>query len=375
MYFFSKKVNNIIMKKLYKIKLNKKIITSLIIFSILSILSIYSAGNLIGNKELYIKQLIWFIIGIFIIYLLLKIKLNNIYKHYKMLYLIGNILLILLLLFATPINNSKCWFNLFGIITIQPSEFMKIILIIVNAMVLYENNNKKDYVIVLKIFIITLIPSILTFLEPDTGMVIIYFVISFTMLFTSKINKNWFIFLLLFLLLFISIFLSIYFYYSELFIKIFGTNFFYRIDRLLDWKNGSGMQITNALTGIGSAGLFGFGFNNTIIYFPEAQTDFIFSVFTINFGLIGATILLLVITYFDLEIIKLAKKEKNIKNKYVIIGILGMLFYQQIQNIGMNLGLLPITGITLPFISYGGSSLISYMIAIGIILNISKKKV
>ncbi len=363
------------MKKLFKNKLNKEIITSLIILSIISILSIYSAGNLVLNNTLYIKQLIWLIIGIFIIYLVLKINLKNVYKHYKILYLLGNILLLLLLFFATPINNSKCWFNLFGIITIQPSEFMKIILIIVNSMILYENNNKKDYIIVLKIFIITLIPSILTFLETDTGMVIIYFIISFAMLFTSKINKNWFIFLLLFLLLFISIFLSIYFYQSDTFIKIFGTNFFYRIDRLLDWKNGSGMQLTNALTGMGSAHIFGFGFNNTPIYFPEAQTDFIFSVFVINYGLIGATILIITCLYFDLNILKIAKNTRNKKEKYTVIGILAMLLYQQIQNIGMNLGLLPITGITLPFISYGGSSLASYMIAIGIILNISKKNV
>lgn len=358
------------MKKLFKNKHNKRLTHILILFFIISILSIYSAGNLIGNNILYIKQLIWIIISIFIIYLMLKINNKDIYKYYKILYLLGNILLLFLLLFSSPINNSKCWFNIFGIITIQPSEFMKIILIITNAVILYENKNAKDYKIIFKILIITLIPSILTFIEPDTGMVIIYFIISLSMLLFSKINIKWFIFLILFSLLFISIFLSIYFYKSELFINIFGTNFFYRIDRLLDWKNGSGMQLTNAITGIGSAYIFGFGFNNTPIYFPEAQTDFIFSVFTINYGLIGSSILILLIIFFDLEILKIAKNTKNIKDKYTIIGILAMLFYQQVQNISMNLGLLPITGITLPFISYGGSSLISYIIAISMIFNI-----
>ena len=362
------------MKKLYRFKFNKQITYSLIIFSIISLLSVYSAGNLIGNTSLVIKQAIWFIIGVFVIYLITKIKNKNIYKHYKLLYILGNLSLILLLLFATPINNSKCWFTIFGIGTIQPSEFMKIILIITNAIIIYENKNKKDYVIILKVLIVTLIPSILTFRQPDTGMVLIYFVISFVMLFTSGIDRKWFTTSIILIFLFLSLFLSLYFYNSELFIDIFGTNFFYRIDRLLDWKNGVGMQLTNALTGIGSAGLLGFGFNNTPIYFPEPQTDFIFSVFAINYGLIGSIFLLSVIIYFDINIIKIGINVRSKIEKYIISGILGMLLYQQVQNIGMNIGLLPITGITLPFISYGGSSLISYMIIIGLILNISNSR-
>ena len=134
------------------------------------------------------------------------------------------------------------------------------------------------------------------------------------------------------------------------------------------------MQLTNALTGIGSAGIFGFGFNNTPIYFPEPQTDFIFSVFATNYGFIGSTLLLILIIYFDINIIKIGINVKSEQEKYVIAGIIGMLLYQQIQNIGMNIGLLPITGITLPFISYGGSSLLSYMITIGLMLNISNQR-
>ena len=144
-----------------------------------------------------------------------------------------------------------------------------------------------------------------------------------------------------------------------------------RIDRLLDWSNGSGYQLENGMTAIASGGLFGNGFNNTPIYFPEPQTDFIFAVFASNFGLVGATLLIGLIIYFDVKLITTAiNSNKNI-NKYIIGGIIGMLIYQQFQNIGMTLGIMPITGITLPFISYGGSSLLSYMIMIGIIFNIS----
>ena len=359
------------MKKINIKKIDKKIILLLIPFFIISIISIYSASNLIDNNSLVIKQIIWYVVGTFIIYIITKTNIKKIYKYYKLIYILGNLILFLLLLFGKPINNAKCWIN-FGIISFQPSEFMKLILIITNAIVIHNNNDKKDITIIFKILILTLIPSFLTFLEPDTGMVIIYFIISFVMLFTSKIDKKWFIITFLFLILFISIFLSVYFYNSNTFINLFGTNFFYRIDRLLDWKNGTGYQLSNALIGIGSASIFGFGFNNTPIYFPESQTDFIFSIFAINYGFIGTIILFILIVYFDIYIMNIGKKTNNQIDKYIVSGFIAMLIFQQIQNIGMNIGLLPIMGITLPFISYGGSSLISYMIAIGILLNISK---
>ena len=360
------------MRKLYKNKIDKNLIYTLAVLSIISLLSIYSAGCLVGNKLLVLKQILWILVSIFVIYIILKIGNSFIYKNYKYLYIFINLLLLLLLIFGKPINNSKCWFNIFGI-TIQPSEFAKIILIITNAMVInnhFKNNKNKELLLIIKILIITIIPSLLTFLEPDTGVVIIYVIISFTMLFISNINIKWFTISILLILLFLSIFLSMYFYNSDTFIKIFGTNFFYRIDRLLDWKDGVGMQLVNAKSGIGAAHIFGFGFNNTPIYFPEAQTDFIFSVFAINYGFIGAVILIATIVYLDIHIIKIGISAKNKVDKCVVSGIISMLIFSQVQNIGMNIGLLPITGITLPFISYGGSSLISNAIAVGILLNI-----
>ena len=161
---------------------------------------------------------------------------------------------------------------------------------------------------------------------------------------------------------------------EPLFIKVFGTNLFYRLNRIFDWSNGSGLQLENSMSAIGSAGLFGYGYNKTPIYFPESGTDFIFAVFASNFGLIGSFLLISLIVLFDTKIIMLAQRKISDKDRYVLIGIVAMLVFQQIQNIGMTIGLFPITGITLPFISYGGSSLLSYMIIIGIILNISMEK-
>ena len=364
---------------LSKFKYNKYIIL-VMIMAIISILSIKSASILLNYKyNLMYKQISWYIIGFIITFIVYKVGNNKIYKNIWILYIIGNILLLLLLLLANPVNNSKCWFDL-KIFTIQPSEFMKIILIILISIMTNKFNNnytkhnlKNEFIFIIKILLILLIPSILTFLEPDTGAVIIYFIIAFTILFISGIRYRWFILLGILISLSIIGLIILYKFNNDLFINIFGTSLFMRIDRLLDWSIKDGYQLNNSIAAIGSAGLLGSGFNHTPIYFPEADTDFIFAVFSSNKGFIGSMILIIVITIFDIMLIKLAFKTKSTLSKYIIAGITGMLIYGQFQNIGMTYGIIPITGITLPFISYGGSSLISYMIILGIIINIEKK--
>ena len=195
------------------------------------------------------------------------------------------------------------------------------------------------------------------------------------MLFVSGIRYRWFIILFSILFGAIALVLIIYFTNTDLFINLFGTDFFLRVDRLLDWSNSSGYQLENGITSIGAGGFLGMGANNTPIYFPEPQTDFIFAVYANNFGFLGVLFLLSLIAIFDIKLILLAIKNTNLTNKYVIAGIVGMLIYQQLQNIGMTFGLMPITGSTLPFISYGGSSLLSYMIMMVIIFNISNETI
>jgi rod shape determining protein RodA len=311
----------------------------------------------------------------------MHLKNEYLYQHTWFLYIIGNILLILLFFFGTPINNSRCWFTIPGIGSFQPSEFMKIFLMLALATMIhnfrsdYDNPTlKQEFVFLLKTLVIVFIPSILTFLQPDTGAVIIYLVIYISMIFTSGIRFRWFIGGCSLMLIMIAGFLYLYFYQQNLFITIFGSSIFYRLERIFSWSQGSGLQLENAMAAIGSAGLFGHGYNQTPIYFPESSTDFIFAVFASNFGFVGVIVLIGIILYLDIQIILLSKKKIEDINQFIISGILGMLVFQQIQNIGMTVGLLPITGITLPFVSYGGSSLLSYMLLVGILLNISVKK-
>lgn len=366
--------------KLKDFKIDKWLLIIVILFSIISTLTIGSAQILINRTDLMTKQIMWYAIGFVLIFIVMKIKNDFFIKYTWIFYIIGIILLGLLLIFGTPVNNAKCWFTIPGIGTFQPSEFVKIILIITLATMINKFNTEyknprciDEFIFIIKIIFIILIPSLLTFLQPDTGVVLIYLLITFIMLFILGIRYRWFVLAITLLVLVIGSVVTIYFIDKDLFIKIFGTSFFLRIDRLLDWSSSSGYQLENGLAAIGSGGILGYGINNTPIYFPEPQTDFIFAVYASNFGFIGSSILILLIAIFDIKLILLALKTKKNINKYIISGILGMLIYQQVQNIGMTIGLLPITGITLPFISYGGSSLLSYMLMLGFIFNISNE--
>ena len=372
-----------LMKNISKYKVDKGILIPMILFAIISVVTIYSSQSLLGSdmQNLALKQVVWYILGFGIAYFIMFIGNDFIYRNIWILYGIGVLSLLGLFFFGTSINEAKCWYTLpWNLGTIQPSEFMKIILIMTLGSMIQKFHENFDHPSVMeefrflvKVGIVVGIPSILTFLQPDTGVVLIYLLITVVMLFISGIRYRWFAFLFGIAALAVAVILGIYFINQDLFVKIFGTSFFLRVDRLLDWSSGSGYQLENGISAIGSGGLFGNGFNQTPVYFPEPQTDFIFAVFGSNFGFIGSLALISLLIFFNVKLIMIALKNNSNINKYVIGGIVGMLIYQQFQNIGMTIGLMPITGITLPFISYGGSSLLSYMIMVGIIFNISNE--
>ncbi|MBQ3435573.1 MAG: FtsW/RodA/SpoVE family cell cycle protein [Bacilli bacterium] len=364
-------------------KISFKIIIPVILFAIISIVTIYSASTYIsaGMGNLALKQAIWYLAGIVVVIFIVKMGNNYLYDKAFLFYIFGIVSLLGLLLFATPINSSKCWYIVPGLGSIQPSEFMKIFLMLYLGVFIHDFRDKytnpsikEELIFIIKSFVIFLIPAVLTFMQPDTGSVIIYLVIYLCMMFLSGIRARWFIIAFGIIGAILGTVLGIYFFNGDMFIKVFGTDLFYRLDRIFAWTSGSGLQLENALASIGSGGLVGHGFNHTPLYFPESGTDFIFAVFASNFGFIGCLLLVGLILYFDINLILLFKKKIQDTEKFVLAGIVGMLLFQQIQNIGMTIGLLPITGITLPFISYGGSSLLSYMILIGILINISNEK-
>ena len=359
-----------------KLTYNIRIISCIFIFFVISIISIYSAGKITNSSlgNTFLKQIIYYIIGLVILFLAYYKK-KEIIKHSFIIYLFINALLLLLLFFGININGSKCWL-IIGPFSFQPSEFMKIFLIINIAKILNEyrskKNIKKEFRMMLLVLLLLLIPSILTFLEPDTGVVLIYIIITISMLLYRGINKKWYLILLSILGIVGTIIIGLLLYDKNIIINFLDNSLFYRFERIFNWQNQSGYQLENSIISIASSGLFGFGLNKIPLYYPEASTDFIFTSFSSIFGFIGNIILFIVIIFFDTNILKIIQRKIKKTDEYILIGLLSMILYQQVQNISMTIGLLPITGITLPFISYGGSSLLSYMFIIGIILRISR---
>ncbi len=348
----------------------------IVIFFIISIISIYSSESILPNyySNLHTKQLIWYSIGFVVFITLLFIKNEKIIRHSKLIYISSIILLIIVLIIGEKVNNTKGWIAL-GSLSFQPSEFAKIGLILYISKILndfrFEENitYKKELFLILRITILTLIPSILVFIEPDTGAVISYFIILITLILFSDIRIRWPIILIILSILFLSLIAFLYIKFPNTFIKTFGDSIYYRIFRIIDWKNNSGIQLENSMIAIGMSNLFGMGINNLPVYFPEPYTDFIFSVYTNIFGFLGSIVLIIFIFIFNLRILNICNKTTKTINKYIIIGFFVSFLYLQIQNIAMTIGILPITGVTLPFISYGGSSLIVSFIMSSFIIN------
>ena len=357
-----------------KLTYNAKLIICIMIFMFISLISVLSAQKIISSSlgNVFTKQIIFYLIG-FIVLTFAYYNKKRITKYSFLLYIFFNCLLLILLFMGTSINGSRCWL-IIGPVSFQPSEFMKIILIIIIARVLSKyrskKNMKKEFKMLFIIFILLIIPSILTFLEPDTGVVLIYFIITFSMVLYRGINKKWYLIILIILGVIGSIIVFLLLYKRDLLINFLDNSLFYRIERILNWQKQSGYQLENSIITIGSSGVFGFGINSIPLYYPEASTDFIFTTVSSIFGFVGNIIMFTTMIYFDINILNICKKKIKKSDEYLLIGLFSMIIYQQIQNIGMTVGLLPITGITLPFISYGGSSLLSYMFIVGLTLRI-----
>ena len=326
----------------------------------------------IYSTHLY-KQILWYLIGFFLIIFIKKIKIQVLFENSFILYLISILLLILVLFLGKEINGARAWFDL-KFFNFQPSEFVKITLLLYLIQVANKFHNKKinEFQFLTSSILATFIPSLLVFLEPDTGAIIIYLLILFSILFLSGIRKRWFVICFGLISLLLILFFYFYFYNQDVLINLIGTSFFYRVDRLINFQNGSGMQLNNALATIGNANFWGYGIQKSILYVPEFPTDFVFTLNISIFGFVGGITTLicyLTLNYFFINTIFTINKYPY---KLFIHGFLFVFIYQQIQNIFMNLGLLPIIGIPLPFLSYGGSNMIIYFIFLGIILNIKR---
>lgn len=359
----------------------------IIILATISCIAIYSGqshGQYSGN--FVIGQLKNYAVGVFIIAVVMYFDMDQIKKLSWFLYGIGILLMIGLFVLPEAIvpvkKGAQLWYLIPGLGQIQPSEFVKIFLIIMLAKVIADHHQKhviktvgSDFLLLVKLSITTLIPLALIIVRDlGTGLVII--AIFAGMVIISGVT--WKI-----LVPIISVGGSIaggliYLVLAapEVLEKYLGIDEYqlYRIYSWLDplaYEQGSGMQLYKSLQAIGSGMLAGKGFDNREVYIPDAHTDFIFSVIGEEYGFIGASLVLLVFFVLIYHIIRIALNAPDPFSSYICVGIISMITFHVFQNVGMTIQVLPITGIPLPFISYGGSSLMGNMFAMGLLFSMT----
>jgi len=261
---------------------------------------------------------------------------------------------------------------------------MKIVLVIISADIIDKHNREKtdfsfesDFNLAMKMARYVVPALILNILQPDSGIPIIILISLAIMFFLSGVRREWFIIIMsLALFLFFGI-IYLYYFQNEFLYQLMGGG--YRLDRFYGWldfekyPDAQGYQLYQSLLSVGTAGLTGHPLRTVVSLIPEAQTDFIFAVISQNFGFLGASFIIILSFALDIKLVLITLHSNLNKERYMMMGIVGMLMFQHFQNIGMILGLLPITGITLPFVSYGGSSLVSYMIPISVALFMSSE--
>ena len=346
-----------------------------LVLSIIGIIGIYSAGvNSTSSKTEYIKQIIWLGISLVLMFVVWMIDHHFISGIGIIGYPIG-LLLLIAVLFTTEINGASSWFNI-GSVQIQPSEFMKIAYILLFAKYIdYVYTKGKDAInkwyhilIALGIF---LIPVALIMLQPDFGTAMVFTSITFFMLFKSGLSYKYVLALVLILIIALPI---VYFFVLSDYQQA-------RIDVFLNPEKeplGAGYNAIQSKIAVGSGMIFGTGLTKGTQtqwgYLPVKSSDFIFSVISEEMGFIISALIVIIYIVLLYRILRVAETSKDRLGSTICIGVFGMFFFHFLENIGMTIGLMPITGIPLPFLSYGGSSMLTNFIALGLVLAISARR-
>ena len=346
----------------------------LFLFSLSLFFSLVSTSIIASDKlntntyYFFIKHLLFIILGVFILITFSAIDKKKLFQVSKYLFLIFFIFLALVPFIGLEVKGSTRWINLPLIPRFQPIEILKPFLIVMIATVFTLNNQKHLYFKYLFSFFI-IFPVILFLIsQPDLGQTILIVLTWFSLIFVSGINL--FFFLGLFVLTF-SILFYLIFYVSK---------FEYIKDRLfsfIDPNSGNNYQSERASEAISNGGFFGQGIGEGTLNskVPEAHTDYIISVISEEFGVIIVLAIMIIFLILSYNILKKINNESDDKVKLILVGIASIILFQTFIHIGVNVRLLPTTGMTLPFLSYGGSSIVSTSILSGIILNLTKRKI
>lgn len=352
------------------------LLVCVVILLVMGVIGIYSAGyNTEVNKDEYIKQMIWIGISFVIMMVLWCIDYNIFDIGGYILYTI-NFILLIAVLFMPSLMGASSWFNLGGFLY-QPSEPMKIGVILCAAKFLsmYKdsiNKTKKiNILFIVAISLIYILPILLILKQPDFGTAMAFVMIAIFMLFKFGIKYRYILIGLVIVIITIPL----------VYLFVLNEN---QQQRILVFLNpnldplGSGYNAIQSQIAVGSGMVTGNGLlqgtQTQYGYLPIKSTDFIFSVLSEEFGFVLSTAIVIIYAILIIRLILISKNSKDGFVSLAVIGIAGMFSFHFIENIGMTIGLLPITGVPLPFLSYGGSSMITNMTAIAIALNVSARK-
>lgn len=377
-------------------KIDYFLIIILILLGAVSCFTLYTLEPFLppkyANYNFFAKQVVWYVLGSIAIIIIMLIDYDRLKQVAWILYGFGMLLLIGLAVNFPPnlvltLNNATGWYQLPGIGTLQPAELMKVFLVIALSHIIVKHNKKRkkptvkdDLYLLLKIIIIALPPIGLIIIQPDLGSALVLSAITGCLILVSGIRWRIILTILGSIGLVTGFIIGFYLLFPNMFVTYFEDSLFaHAFTRFYGWlapqkyADSYGLQLIRAMLAIGSGQLIGKGLMNIEVYIPERHTDMIFTAFAEQFGFLGAS---LVVTLFFLLIYRMihtALESNDQFGSFLCTGIIGMITFQVFQNIGMSLQLLPITGLPLPFISYGGSSLVTYMIAVGIVLNIRSR--
>ena len=338
-------------------------------FSLVSTSLVASDKLNTNDYSFFLKHFIFILLGVFIIFFLSSIDKETLLKSSLIFFLISLIFLILVPFIGIEVKGSKRWIDLNFLPRFQPIELVKPFLIIFISIILSSQKYTNIYIKYLLTFFTTLVIALLLAVQPDIGQTLLIFFSWSILIFTSGINIYFLIILFLFLI------------FAFLYLIFFVEKFEYIKNRLTSFfdseKGTHNFQSDKAIDSITSGGFFGKGIGEGTLKnrVPEAHTDYIISVISEEFGVIAIILILLLFLIFIYSVFKKVNFENDEKIKLILVGCASLILMQTMIHIGVNIRLFPTTGMTLPFISYGGSSIISISILSGIILNLTKRKI
>ena len=343
---------------------------SLGLFFSLTSTSLIASDKLdINNYFFFFKHLIFISIGMIILIIFSSLSEKNLFKFSMYLFFLSLFLLFLVPILGAEAKGSRRWLNLFFLPRFQPIELVKPFIIIFVATILCSEKNFNIYFKYLLTFIAIIPVCLLLMMQPDIGQTLLIFLTWSVLVFISGVSLPIIIGVISFSLL------------SLAYMVFFITKFAYIKSRILSFFNPIDgthtFQPNKAIDAISSGGFFGKGIGEGTLKnkVPEAHTDYIISVVSEEFGVVTIILLLVLFLFFIYTVFNKIYLEKNEKNKLVLAGSVSLIIFQALIHLGVNIRLLPTTGMTLPFLSYGGSSIVGVSILSGIILNLTKRKI